>query len=39
MITRLKTRHRLDELDNQSRGAGKKMGRRIYFGLLIEIFV
>ena len=39
MITRLKTRPRLDALDNQRRGAGKKLGRRIYFGLLIAIFV
>lgn len=39
MITRLKTRPRLDALDNQRRGAGKTLGRRIYFGLLIAIFV
>lgn len=38
MITRLKTRPRLDALDNQRRGAGKKLGRRIYFGLLIGLF-
>lgn len=37
MITRLKTRPRLDALDNQRRGAGKKLGRRIYFGLLVAL--
>ncbi len=39
MINRLKTRPRLDALDNQRRGAGKKLGRRIYFGILISIAV
>ncbi len=39
MITKLKSRPRLDALDNQRRGAGKKLGRRIYFGILIFIFV
>jgi multidrug resistance efflux pump len=39
MITKLKSRPRLDALDNQRRGAGKKLGRRVYFGILIAIFV
>ncbi|MEO0636388.1 MAG: hypothetical protein AAFY73_07045 [Pseudomonadota bacterium] len=37
MITRLKNRPRLDALDNQRRGAGKKLGRRIYLACLYGI--
>ncbi|MEO0496889.1 MAG: HlyD family efflux transporter periplasmic adaptor subunit [Pseudomonadota bacterium] len=37
MITRLKNRPRLDALDNQRRGAGKKLGRRVYLGCLYGI--
>ncbi|MEM1364774.1 MAG: HlyD family efflux transporter periplasmic adaptor subunit [Pseudomonadota bacterium] len=37
MITRLKNRPRLDALDNQRRGAGKKLGRRVYLACLYGV--